>query len=231
MPPIQGGTSTVWPRLEIGKSSVKPWTRPITIAGRKFTDWSTSSGPSASEPEALDEASEGVEANARLTASIAVVLLVLLAAEGITVLRVRTLLTPHVFLGMLLIPLILLKIGSTGYRFFRYYAGSPAYRRRGPPPAILRLLGPFVVLLTIVLFASGVALSFVGPGLRQYLLLLHKVSFVLWFGAMAVHVLGHFRDTVRLAPKGLYWPTRAQVGGGKPEPVDDRGESDTSASS
>src|ERR1039458_6467914 len=135
MLPIQDGTSTVWPRHEIGKSSVKPWTRPITIAGRKFTDWSTSSGPSASEPEALDKASEGVEANARRTASIAVVLLVLLAAEGITVLRVRTLLTPHAFLGMLLIPLILLKIGTTGYRFFRYYAGSLAYRRRGPPPA------------------------------------------------------------------------------------------------
>ena len=160
-----------------------------------------------------DKASKGVEANARLTGSIAAVLLVLLVAEGITVLRIRALITPHVFIGMLLIPPILLKIGSTGYRFVRYYAGSPAYRRKGPPPALLRLLGPFVVLLTIALFASGVALLFVGPGLRQNLLLLHKVSFVLWFGAMAIHVLSHLLDTARLAPRDFYWRTRKQVSG------------------
>ena len=41
-------------------------------------------------------------ANARLTAANAAVLLVLLAAEGVTILRVRALLTPHVFIGVLL---------------------------------------------------------------------------------------------------------------------------------
>jgi hypothetical protein len=160
-----------------------------------------------------DKESRGVEANARLTGSTAAVLLFLLAAEGVTVLRIRALLTPHVLIGMLLIPPILLKIGSTGYRFVRYYTGSPAYRRKGPPPVLLRLLGPFVVLLTIALFVSGVALLFVGPGLRQNLLLLHKVSFVLWFGAMAIHVVSHLRDTARLAPRDFYWRTRKQVSG------------------
>ena len=29
--------------------------------------------------------------------------------------------------------------------------------------------------------------------------LAHKASFVLWFGAMAIHVLGHFLETPRLA--------------------------------
>ena len=169
--------------------------------------------PDSAHHKVDDKASKGVEANARLTGSIAAVLLVLLVAEGITVLRIRALITPHVFIGMLLIPPILLKIGSTGYRFVRYYAGAPAYRRKGPPPALLRLLGPFVVLLTIALFASGVALLFVGPGLRQNLLLLHKVSFVLWFGAMAIHVLSHLLDTARLAPRDFYWRTRKQVSG------------------
>jgi hypothetical protein len=41
-------------------------------------------------------ADAGVAANARLTAASAAVLLVLLAAEGVTILRVRELLTPHV---------------------------------------------------------------------------------------------------------------------------------------
>ena len=159
------------------------------------------------------EGSKGVEANARLTGSTAAVLLVLLAAEGATILRIGPLLNAHVFIGMLLIPPIALKIGSTGYRFVRYYTGSAAYRRKGPPPAFLRLLGPFVVVLTFVMFASGVALLFTGPGLRQNLLLIHKVSFVLWLGVMTIHVLGHILDTARLAPKDYYWRTRKQVSG------------------
>jgi hypothetical protein len=91
----------------------------------------------------------GVAANARLTATNAAVLLVLLAAEGVTILRVRELLTPHVFIGMVLIPPVLLKVASTGWRFARYYRGVPAYRRKGPPPLLLRLLGPAVVILTV----------------------------------------------------------------------------------
>ena len=160
-----------------------------------------------------DKASKGVEANARLTGTVAALLLILLAAEGFTVLSIRPLLTPHVFIGMLLVPPILLKIGSTTYRFVRYYSGSPAYRQKGPPPALLRLLGPFVVVLTVVLFVSGIVLLFVGPGLRQNILLLHKASFVLWFGAMSIHVLGHLLDTAQLAPRDFYWRTRKQVAG------------------
>lgn len=155
----------------------------------------------------------GVEANARLTGTVAAVLLLLLAAEGVTVLRIRALLTPHVFIGMLLVPPVLLKMGSTGYRFVRYYAGAPDYRRKGPPPALLRLLGPVVVLLTLTLFASGIALLFASHGLRHELLFVHKASFVLWFAAMAVHVLGHLLDTARLAPRDFYWRTRKQVEG------------------
>jgi hypothetical protein len=161
----------------------------------------------------LDDPSKGVEGNARLTGTTAALLLVLLAAQGVTILRVRALLTPHVFIGMLLVPPIALKIGSTGYHFTRYYLGSPAYRRKGPPPALLRVLGPLVVLLTICLFASGIALLFVGPGLRSNLLLIHKASFVLWFVVTAVHVMGHVLDTARLAPRDFYWRTRRQVEG------------------
>ena len=168
---------------------------------------------SSKSREDQEEGAKGVEANARLTGSIAAVLLILLAAEGATILRIGPFLNAHVFIGMLLIPPIALKIGSTGYRFVRYYTGSAAYRRKGPPPAFLRLLGPFVVVLTFVMFASGVALLFTGSGIRQNLLLVHKVSFVLWLGVMTIHVLGHLLDTARLAPRDFYWRTRKQVAG------------------
>lgn len=158
-------------------------------------------------------ADKGVEGNARLTGSIAAVLLLLLAAEGATILRIGPLLRAHVFIGLLLVPPVALKIASTGYRFVRYYAGAPAYRRKGPPPALLRLLGPVLIVLTLSLLATGVALLFVGPGPRAEILLLHKANFVLWFGAMTLHVLGHLVDTARLAPRDWYWRTRRQVKG------------------
>jgi hypothetical protein len=143
----------------------------------------------------------GVEANARLTSSAAVLLLVLLAAEGATIPAVHSLLRPHVFIGFALIPPVALKVASTGYRFVRYYTGAPAYRQKGPPPAFLRLLGPLVIVSTVVLLASGVALLFVHGPWQQRSLTIHKASFVLWFGAMTVHVVGHLFETVRLAPR------------------------------
>jgi len=158
-------------------------------------------------------APDGVEANARLTGTTAALLFVLLAAEGVTILRVRHLLSEHVFIGMLLIPPIVLKIASTSYRMVRYYLGAPVYRRKGPPPALLRLLGPFVVVLTVVVLASGVALLLAGPAWQRSLLLLHKVSFVLWFGATTIHVLGHIADTARLAPRDWVRRTRREVAG------------------
>ena len=70
--------------------------------------------------------SPGVAGNARLTGGVAAALLVLLAAEGATIPFIGQLLGPHIFIGMLLIPPVLLKLGSTGYRFARYYSGDPA---------------------------------------------------------------------------------------------------------
>jgi len=144
---------------------------------------------------------DGVEGNPRLTASAAMVLLVLLAAEGVTLLSIGRLLTAHVFIGFALVPPTALKVGTTVYRFARYYAGSRAYRRKGPPPLILRLLGPVVVITTLTLLATGVALSATKGSTRDLALFLHKASFVVWFAAMTVHVLGHLFDVARLGAR------------------------------
>jgi hypothetical protein len=172
-----------------------------------------------SRPEERDaaprarRARRGVEANARLTGSTALVLLVLLAIEGVTLLRIGPMLGVHVFVGVMLIPPVLLKIASTGYRFAKYYLGAPAYREKGPPPWLLRMLGPLVIVLTVTVLGSGVGLLFSSGTLRQQLLLLHKASFVVWFGVTALHVLGHLADTARLAPLDLHPTTRRQVAG------------------
>ncbi len=139
----------------------------------------------------------GVDGNERLTATNALVLLVLLALEGATLVSVGQLLVPHVFLGFLLIPPIALKLSSTGWRLLSYYRGSESYVRRGPPHPFLRfVVAPAVVVSTVALFASGVAV--VATGRHGLLLGLHKLSFVVWFGAMSAHVLWHMWKLPRL---------------------------------
>jgi hypothetical protein len=159
------------------------------------------------------QADAGAAGNARLTAANAAVLLVLLAAEGVTILRVRELLSPHVFIGVMLIPPVLVKVASTTWRFARYYTGAPAYHRKGPPPVLLRLLGPVVVILTLVLLFSGVGLLLVSRPWLPLLLKVHKASFVLWFGAMTVHVIAHVGEVFRLAPRDWLRRGRREVTG------------------
>lgn len=136
----------------------------------------------------------GSAGNEQLTAVVATLLLLLLAIEGATILRVRSLLTVHAFVGMLLIPVLALKLASTGWRMLSYYRGTDEYVRRGPPHVLLRVLvAPVTVLSTIVLFGTGVALLFLGQT-QGTLVGLHKASFVVWVGATSIHVLAHLLE-------------------------------------
>jgi hypothetical protein len=156
----------------------------------------------------------GVEANARLTAMTGALLLGLLAVEGLTIVRIGPFLKLHVFLGALLVPPIAVKLVSTIYRFGRFYGGAPAYRRKGPPPMLLRLLGPVLVILTVVVFATGIALLYVGVQHRGTLLFLHRASFILWFGVMVIHVVAHLFEVGRVARRDFRPSTRQPGYGG-----------------
>jgi hypothetical protein len=130
----------------------------------------------------------GSDGNERLTAATAAVLLVVLAPEGLTLLGVRQFLRPHIFLGLLLIPLVLLKLASTGWRMTQYYRRSPEYVRRGPPTLLLRaIVAPVLVVSTVSVLATGIAAAALDR--NGSLLTLHKLSFFVWVGAMSIHVL------------------------------------------
>src|SRR6266536_6655620 len=58
----------------------------------------------------------GTEGNEILTSAAAVVLTGLLAAEGVTIVRMGGLVSAHMFIGLVLIRPVLLKLESTGYR-------------------------------------------------------------------------------------------------------------------
>lgn len=172
------------------------------------------SSPARARPRRL--AGGGTSGNERLTAVTGAVLIALLAVIGVTIIALRPLLSVHLFVGMLLIGPVVLKLGSTGYRFVRYYTGDPSYRRKGAPPQLLRLIvAPVVVLSTVVVFASGVALLLVGPSSRSTLLPIHKVSFIVWVAFTALHVLAHLPALPRAlrADYGALRPSRDEIGG------------------
>jgi hypothetical protein len=140
----------------------------------------------------------GVIGNERLTALAGAVLLVLLAIEVATTLRLRSLMPAHVFVGVLLVGPLLLKLGSTGYRFARYYTGATPYVRRGPPTMGLRILAVPLVVTTLVLVGSGGALLLIGPGNPGPLIPLHNISTLIWLPLAAVHVAAYVRRLPRL---------------------------------
>ncbi len=144
----------------------------------------------------------GTAGNELLTSMTGALLIVLLAVLGITILRIHQLIWLHLFLGLVLLCPITVKMGSTGYRFVRYYTQNPAYRSKGPPEPLMRLTAPIVVASTLVVFATGILLLIAGPSGRGQYLFIHKASFVIWLAVTAVHVLGHLVDLRRsLVPK------------------------------
>ena len=136
------------------------------------------------------------DGNEILTNAVAVVLVGLLVAEWITVAHMQGLRSAHMFIGLVLIPPVALKLGSTGYRMMRYYAGSDAYRAKGPPLLPLRLMAPVFAASTIAVFASGVVLLAVGHK-SSGVLTLHKLSTIVFGVILAVHFLAYVSRVVR----------------------------------
>lgn len=104
----------------------------------------------------------GPAGNALLTAWTGLLLLALFLVELFTLLNLRAMLSWHIVAGVLLVPPALLKTSTTVWRILGYYTGRAPYRRSGPPPMPLRLLGPLVVLSTLALLGSGVTLIALG---------------------------------------------------------------------
>jgi hypothetical protein len=155
----------------------------------------------------------GPAGNAQLTAWVGLLLLPLFGAEVVTLLSLHQLLSWHIAIGVILIPPVLVKTTTTGWRIARYYLGTDAYRRAGPPPLLLRMLGPLVILTTLALLGTGVVLLLVGPsgafaplvtvaGQRISVLTLHQASTLAWAATTGLHVLGRLVPALQLSLPG-----------------------------
>jgi uncharacterized membrane protein len=154
----------------------------------------------------------GTEGNQILTSSVAAILTVLLIAEGITILRMGGLLSVHMFIGLVLVPPVMLKLASTGYRFARYYTGESAYREKGPPALPMRILAPVLVAMTIGVFATGIWLLALEHKSDQ-VLLLHKVTFIVWGAVFGIHFLVYAPRALRSLRRDWAWVPNHPVPG------------------
>lgn len=161
----------------------------------------------------------GPAGNASLTAWLGLALLVGSVAELVTLLDVIGLITWHIIIGVLLVPPAIAKTATTGWRILRYYAGHRAYRQAGPPPLLLRLLGPVVVLTTLAVLGSGTLLIAFGPsttfqplitvaGQQISWLTVHQVTFIAWGAATGLHVLARTVPAVKIAMQSQSYSDR-----------------------
>jgi uncharacterized membrane protein YbhN (UPF0104 family) len=152
-----------------------------------------------------------VERNARITAMLGALLIVLLAGEGVTIVFIGRMLHWHEVLGLILIAPVVLKLASVTWKFARYYLGAAEYVAQGPPHPFLRfLVGPVTVITTVLVFGSGVVLI-VFHIHHGIVVGIHKASFVIWLGAMSLHVLAHI-------PRVLALTSRHEARSLRPEP-------------
>jgi hypothetical protein len=210
----------IWPFPAARSTPLIPPTRSFSVALHRLTaDLLAESSGGRHHNDPVAPGGGGPAGNARLTATTGLLLLALFLAELVTLLDVSGLISWHVAIGVLLVPPALLKTAVTGWRILRYYGGSRDYRASGPPPILLRLLGPLVVLSTLGLLGSGLTLIALGPNTSRHPLVtalgqrvdavtVHQAFFLCWAVVTGLHVL------TRLGPAIVLTDRRSAVPGG-----------------
>jgi len=152
------------------------------------------------------------DGNERLTAALGLVLVVLTLVELATlVLGLQHTLRWHVVIGLVLLPPIAVKLASTGWRFARYYLRNEAYREKGAPQIVMRVLAPALVLFTGLLFGSGIALGLVHGQALDVARRIHGPAAFLWTVTLGLHVLVYLPRALRAVGGDLRARTRLSV--------------------
>jgi hypothetical protein len=134
----------------------------------------------------------------------------------VTIVFIGRMLHWHEILGLILIAPVALKLASVGWKFSRYYLGAATYVEHGPPHPFLRyVVGPVVTIATVLVFGSGVVLIVFHVHHGRWVGI-HKASFVIWLGAMSLHVLAHIQKVWALTSRHEARPLRAQPDGNPP---------------
>jgi hypothetical protein len=154
------------------------------------------------------------DGNERLTAAIGLILLVGTILElGSLLLGLQHFLSLHVFVGFVLLPPIALKLASTGWRFMRYYTRNEDYRVKGAPQMLMRLLAPMLVVFTLLLFGSGVAMGYLDGNALDLARRIHGPAAFFWTVTVGAHVLMYLRRALRSTVADVTPRTRGEAAG------------------
>lgn len=139
-------------------------------------------------------------------------LLVLLPVPYATALSLDVFWRVHYFGGLLLIPLLAVKLAGTGWRALRYYLGDRGFREDGPPHPMPRVTASILVLSTVVLFFSGVEMLLGADRFGSWSTI-HNGAAIIFTGALGLHLLAHLWDTptevaADVAPSRIAAPVR-----------------------
>ena len=160
--------------------------------------------------ESGGELDPGVRANLRLTALVGLAMIVPLLVVTLSGLSFDQFWRVHYFAGFLLVPLLVLKLCSTGYRMVAYYLGNRRYRAAGPPAPLLRMLAPVLVISTVVLFLSGIVMWLEHSRLQPWSTL-HTDAAVVFSITASIHLLAYLGRASSESTAELHRRTRSGV--------------------
>jgi hypothetical protein len=174
--------------------------------------WARRAGLQPVTARTQDVEDPGVRDNARLTSATGLLMFVPVLAVTLSGLYLDSLWRVHYFAGFVLLPLVAVKLVSTGYRAARYYLGDARYRRSGPPAQLLRVLAPVLAASTVVVLTSGVVMWAARSRLQPWSTL-HTDAAVVFICVAAIHVLVYLPVALRTTRgAAAAAPTRARAG-------------------
>lgn len=125
--------------------------------------------------------------------------LVLLYLSGLAFAPLRPM---HFAIGFALIPLLVVKLCSTGWRAIRYYLGRGAYRAAGPPWVLARLIALPLSVAAVLATISGVVLWSEGTDHGTWAAV-HTDSVIVLAVLALVHLAVYLRKAARASATSL----------------------------
>lgn len=149
-----------------------------------------------------DAARPATEGNEALTSWTGLLLLPLLGLVGLTGVAFGSLWRTHFVVGILLVPVLGMKLATTTYRAVRYYTGSKKYRAAGPPELPARLMAPILIAVTVIAMWSGIVMWLNNTQDRPWSTI-HTDAVVIMGGLVGVHVLMYIPKALRSVLRDL----------------------------
>jgi hypothetical protein len=140
--------------------------------------------------------------NLILTSHAGLVILFVLILLYVTGLAFTPLRPVHFGLGFALIPILLVKLGSTGWRAVNYYFDRDPYRAAGPPWLLPRIMALPLTACALAATVSGVVLWAMGTD-RGTWATVHIYSVISLAAVVVVHLAIYTRKAFRASSESL----------------------------